>query len=300
VTVAHGQLVGRVLAEPAGPTLVVVGGMHGNEPAGVEVGERLLGRLEHGALLAGEVIVLAGNPAALHFGRRYLGRDLNRQFTAERLAEARRMGTEGDVEQQASVLLADELAAIRARARGEVVVLDLHTTSAPGVPFSIVGVAPAAARLALATGLPALYGLVGTLGGTFGGHAEALGCTVIAVEGGQHASPEARTHLEAVVELALGLTGQVVDAGRAEAARALAAAARADLPTRVEVVLRHEVDPVRGFRMEPGFANIQRVAAGTLLAHDGDRPVHAPFDGLLLLPLYQPSGHDGFFFGREL
>ena len=52
--------------------------------------------------------------------------------------------------------------------------------------------------------------------------------------------------------------------------------------------------------MEPGFANIQRTTGGTLLARDGRGEIRAPFDGLVLLPLYQPQGSDGFFYGRAL
>jgi succinylglutamate desuccinylase len=52
--------------------------------------------------------------------------------------------------------------------------------------------------------------------------------------------------------------------------------------------------------MEPGFANIHPTAAGTLLARDRSGEIRAPFDGVVLLPLYQPDGEDGFFYGRPL
>jgi succinylglutamate desuccinylase len=42
------------------------------------------------------------------------------------------------------------------------------------------------------------------------------------------------------------------------------------------------------------------VAAGTLLARDDGGEIRAPFDGLLLMPLYQAQGSDGFFLGREV
>jgi hypothetical protein len=74
--------------------------------------------------------------------------------------------------------------------------------------------------------------------------------------------------------------------------------ARGDLPHLGQAVARHPVG--EGFRMEPGFANIQRVAAGTLLAREAGAEIRAPEDGLLLLPLYQPQGDDGFFLGREI
>jgi succinylglutamate desuccinylase len=83
-------------------------------------------------------------------------------------------------------------------------------------------------------------------------------------------------------------------------ARSLLARARGDLPPMIEVVERRAITPDDAFRMEPGFANIQRTPGGTLLAHDARSEIRAPFDGLVLLPLYQAQGNDGFFYGRAL
>jgi succinylglutamate desuccinylase len=41
------------------------------------------------------------------------------------------------------------------------------------------------------------------------------------------------------------------------------------------------------------------VHAGQLLAHDRRGELRAERDGILFMPLYQPLGDDGFFFGRE-
>ena len=50
--------------------------------------------------------------------------------------------------------------------------------------------------------------------------------------------------------------------------------------------------------MEPGFANIQSIAAGTLLARDRGGEIRAHEDCLVVMPLYQGQGDDGFFLGR--
>src|SRR5262249_59027205 len=76
-------------------------------------------------------------------------------------------------------------------------------------------------------------------------------------------------------------------------------AARAGLPRTIDIVARHPVEPGDGFVMEPGFANIARVAKGQLLARDRRGEIPAVDDRLVLLPLYQAQGQDGFFFGRE-
>ena len=51
--------------------------------------------------------------------------------------------------------------------------------------------------------------------------------------------------------------------------------------------------------MEPGFANIQRIQAGQLLARDRQGEIRAREDGVLVMPLYQRLGDDGFFLGKE-
>jgi succinylglutamate desuccinylase len=103
-----------------------------------------------------------------------------------------------------------------------------------------------------------------------------------------------------VIAIALEATGVVDAAPAADPARAHLLQARGELPHLIEVALRHAVRRGDGFRMVPGFANLQRVAAGTLLAEDASGELRAPFDGIVVLPLYQPDGDDGYFFGRAL
>lgn len=52
--------------------------------------------------------------------------------------------------------------------------------------------------------------------------------------------------------------------------------------------------------MEPGFKNFQPVRRGKVLARDRTGAIKASETGLVLLPLYQPLGDDGFFLAREV
>lgn len=286
---------GRLRGGPAGPTLVVIGGIHGNEPAGVDAFRRVLAELDPAAL-TGDLIGFRGNPAALVAGRRYLARDLNRQWTPALIASAR-AAADPDPEATALVALADALDRVFERARGPVFALDLHTTSAEGIPFAIAGARADDHAFAAAFPLPVIVGLQESLGGTLTEYLAARGSVALAVEGGQHDSPASIAHHEAVIRIGLAAAGITSPSGL-DAARDLLARARGDLPRQIEVALRHPVGP--GFRMVPGFANIQRAAAGTVLAHDAGGEIRAPFDGVVLMPLYQAQGTDGFFYGRAL
>ena len=50
----------------------------------------------------------------------------------------------------------------------------------------------------------------------------------------------------------------------------------------------------------PGFRNFQRIAAGEVIGDDRHGEVAAPEGGMLLMPLYQRLGEDGFFVVREV
>jgi succinylglutamate desuccinylase len=290
------RVIAHVRGTEPGPTLILVGGLHGNEPAGIVAALSVLATLPVTAV-RGEVIALVGNARAVAAGKRYIDRDLNRLWLPERLAAREQTG---EVELAERAELADAIERVRERAVETVYVVDMHTTSAQGFPFVVVG--PTEAHRAFAAKFPlcGIRGLAETLEGTLLRYLGDLGCVTLAIEGGQSATTLAAANLEAVVTLALE-AARVVDAppGVTEA-RAHLEQARADLPHAIEVVSRHHIDPFSDFVMEPGFTNIQRTAAGTLLAKERAGEVRAPFDGFVLLPLYQAQGDSGFFYGREV
>ncbi len=72
-----------------GPLLIILGGMHGNEPAGVLALEEIFRMLEREPEtnpdfnFKGRFIGLRGNLAAIKDNKRFIVKDLNRQFTPE-------------------------------------------------------------------------------------------------------------------------------------------------------------------------------------------------------------------------
>lgn len=290
------RLIGWKRGAKPGPTLVLVAGLHGNEGAGVDVCRRLFMRLN--GPVSGEIVAYAGNTAALAAKRRYLVRDLNRQWIPESIEAARSADGGGDAETASLLSLSRELDEILAEAKGPVFALDLHTTSAEGVPFSILGRSAGERAFAASLEMTGTIGLTDRTPGTLAGYLSARGCTALAIEGGQHESASARENLDAALTLALAGAGLVEkkDLAGYDEAKARLAKERGALPALIEVVSRHEVGA--GFAMEPGFRNIQQTAAGTLLAREASGEVRAPFDGYVLLPLYQAQGEDGFFYGR--
>ncbi len=307
---------GRVQGRPGGPTLITLGGIHGNEPAGLLAGERVLARIAtedfvRRGLFDGELIALAGNLPALERGVRFVDRDLNRGWSADALAAigpGARRAPDGTAKAPRAIedreqleLWAEIEVALRA-ARGPVYFVDLHTTSAAGAPFVVVDDGPEQLPFALGFGLPAFLGLVGRLSSSLMPYLVRHGVVGVAVEGGQNDAASSVDNHEAILWIALVEAGLVPARALPDLAalRERLDRARRGLPRAIEVYHRHAIHPLDDFRMAPGFANIQRIARGTLLAHDRHGEIRAAEDCLVVMPLYQGLGDDGFFLGREV
>ncbi len=294
--------VGSVRGRDPGPTLIVVGGIHGNERGGIVAARRILSRLAEEAV-RGELVALAGNVAALSLGRRYQVKDLNRQWTDDHVVAVRRMSErELDAEDRELLDLLRSIEDAMARARGPVFLMDLHTTSAAGVPFALCGDTLSQRRFGFSFPLPIVLGLEEQLDGVLSAFFTERGCVSIAIEGGQHDDPASIDNLEACLSVALVATG-LVDRARVpehDHAYRLLERRRGTLPPVMEVTRRHAIVAEDRFRMAAGFANLDHARRGQLLASDARGEIRADEDGLVILPLYQGLGSDGFFWGRAM
>lgn len=300
--------IGRVRGERAGPTLIVVGSLHGNEPGGVRACARIVASLRERALpIAGELVMLAGNVGALREGRRYRVKDLNRQWREEQVSALRAQdASRDDAEDREQRELLAAIDDAISGARGPVFLVDLHTTSAAGYPFVLFGDTIPQRDFAIALPLPILLGLEEQVDGVLSEHMTRRGLVTLAVEGGQHDDPASIDHLAAVVWIALSSAGLLAppDNPHLQAALARLDRARGAVPRVLEVLSRHAIGEGETFRMEPGFANLAPVSEGrTLATHTRGgmtETVRAPHDGWVMLPLYQGQGSDGFFWGRAV
>jgi hypothetical protein len=289
--------------------------MHGNEPGGVLAARSVMERLSGaGDRLKGEVVALSGNRPALACGQRYVEEDLNRRWTPANVARLRTMEEPptGSEEREQWELLR-ELDALLLE-EPDALVLDLHSTSGPGPPFACISDTLRARELALALPLPLILGIEEAIQGTLLDHMEREGKAMLLVEGGQHDHPDTATHLEATIWLVLHHLGMLPPGGGEGSLEQEAPAPLPDpiqcrvrleratrgLPRVLEVLHRHAVHPGDGFQMQPGHRNFERVVRGNPLATSLAGPVMAPLAGLLLMPLYQPQGADGFFVGRPV
>lgn len=297
------RVIGAARASHPGPTLIVVAGIHGNEPGGVLAARRVLTHLQASSLLQqGEVTVLAGNMRALRGGKRFLERDLNRGWSDEQVdGLMRRAPNTLDAEDREQRELFEAIEAVRRQAHGPVVIADLHTSSAPGLPFVLFSDTLPQQRFVEAFPIPIIIGLVEQVDGVLTEFFTRRGCVTFCVEGGQHESESSVDALEAVLWLSLATAGMIDPAlEQVERAARLLDEQRRGLPRVLEVMHRHSITHADAFVMEPGFKNIEAVSAGQLLARDARGEIRAQEDGVVVLPLYQKLGSDGFFWARSV
>ena len=287
-----------------GPTVVVLGGVHGNEPAGTVAARHVLAELEARRPPAcGRLVAVTGNRAALARGQRFVDRDLNRRWFEHGVAALRRRDPAADgVEDREQRELVEVIDRIVSESDRPVVFVDLHSASSQGPPFACMADTLDNRRIALALPLPVILGLEEVIDGSLLGYLSDLGHCGVAVEGGPHAGKETVTRHVAAIWLVLVATGLLAEDALEElpAQRARLRQASRALPRFLEVRHRHAVAPGDGFVMEPGHVSFQPVAARQVVATDSHGPVVVPESGRILLPRYQGQGEDGFFFARAV
>jgi len=287
-----------------GATVVLIGAMHGNEPAGPRAIASVLEEVRARRLpLRGRIVGVLGNRAALQASRRFLGRDLNRGWSR---SEVRALFDDvaghdlPEDHEQRDMLRA--IAPLLAAAEQPVVFLDLHSTSGDSPPFTCMADVLRNRGIGLALPLPLILGIEEILDTTLLGYLCDLGHVALAVEGGRSDDPDTVANHEAAIWVALAAAGALPEAAVPDLPRhrgRLAAAAHGRPPV-VEIRHRHSVRDGDGFAMRPGFASFVPVRRGQAVADDSRGPVRCPEDGLMLMPRYQGQGDDGFFVARAV
>ncbi|MHC4781283.1 MAG: succinylglutamate desuccinylase/aspartoacylase family protein [Planctomycetota bacterium] len=297
--------IGHAGGHTPGPLLLCLAGIHGNEPAGIVALQRVFRKIEVERMsIRGEMVGLAGNLQALAAGKRYLERDLNRVWTAERierlLAEDAQGNEAAEDREQRELLAA--LHRTLEYSRGEVVVLDLHTASSETVPFLILADTLHNRNWARRFPCPIVLGLEEQLEGTLGDYLTRIGHLSVALEGGRHADPTSVNNLEAAVWIAIASAGLLSPSRipRYDDHKRLLQRAGRGIPRYLEIRARHEVQPNDGFAMRAGFRNFDSVREGDELATDQGGSVRARANARIFLPKYQGLGTDGFFLARPV
>ena len=297
------RVVGHLGSGKTGPTLICLGSIHGNEPAGYLGLQRVVAQLQAAETpFVGEMVALVGNRTALAKRCRWVDEDLNRIWHTERLFELRDGASPESVEEEELLDLADVIANAATQARHGVWLLDLHTTSGEGPPFGVLDDTLPNREFASLFRLPFVVGLEERLDGTLLGFYVSRGVRTFGLECGQHDDPDSPGRAEAAIWIALAGLGLIEESAvpDLEGSRKRLTRETRGLPSVVEIRYRHPIEEADQFRMEPGYVSFQRIQKGQVFSLDASGPVAAPEKGRLLMPLYQKQGNDGFFVVRRI
>ncbi|MEZ4897368.1 MAG: succinylglutamate desuccinylase/aspartoacylase family protein [Saprospiraceae bacterium] len=306
------HFLGRYVGQEKGPLLVAIGAMHGNEPAGVKGIELMLKMLEVEPIthpdfvFKGRFLGLLGNPTAYQRRMRFVDVDMNRHWDPVRIRQQVQQPELSRLVEDKAILSLLRLLheEIRHDQPTEVVLLDLHTTSSTGGIFTIAGNEPDSQELAVELPAPVILGLADQLQGTLLQYFKSVRLDVpirtISFEAGHHTDPLSVNRCIAALTCCMRAIG-CVRPHDVESQHMRILLDQADgLPKLTRLVYRHSIQPEDRFVMEPNYSNFRPVRKGELLAYDSQGAVVSPYDGRILLPLYQKQGDDGFFIVQDV
>lgn len=282
-----------------GPLIIAVSAIHGNEPSGITAISTL-----HQMLIAesdkdpdfryhGTFAGVIANTKASREHKRYIDSDMNRIWSSPI--------NDSDSEHRERMELEKTITdLINKYGNGMVVIMDLHTTSSPRGIFAVPTTNEASKAIALGLHCPIISNMTNYIHGAMiqyyeGKHIGNNEIISVAFEAGRHDDEESPSRAIAAMVNCMRTIGSVnevhVESKHDEVLKAYANG----LPELCRITYIHHIEEGHLWEMQPDISGFQTITKGQLLAHYDGEPVYSPQDGLILMPLYQKQGKEGFF-----
>jgi succinylglutamate desuccinylase len=306
------RIINRYKGQEHGVLFIALGGMHGNEIAGVQAIETVFEMLQEEKkknpdfIFTGCFLGLHGNLEAINAKQRQIEKDLNRQFTPQNIARLRSLSTTELKYEDRELLdlittITQEIATYKP---SRLVILDIHTTSASGGIFAITSDMEQNIRIATKLHAPVVLGMLDGLQGTtlhyFTTPHFEIETLAVSLEAGQHDEPESVDRAISAIINCMRTIGCVLPNHVEHKHDDVLKRYSKNLPKVVELRYIHRLQPKDRFVMRPGYVNFQPIEKGEILAEDRHGVIRAKENGYILMPLYQQQGEDGFFVVREV
>lgn len=301
------RIIGEYIGKDHGPLVICIGGIHGNELAGIKALDLVLKMLEVEPItnptfsFKGKLLALNGNLCAIKQGKRFIDKDMNRLFIKERIDAfiSESKATEYVEDQEALELITTIKQEIESYRPTKVILIDLHTTSSAGGIFTIVPDNPASLQVAKEMHAPVITGMTKGVRGTtmhyFTTDNLGVESLTISFESGQHDDPMAINIAIAAIVACLRAVNCVRASDVENLHDDLLINFSKNLPSVTKLLMKHSIKRGDRFQMKPNYLNFQAVSKDEIIAFDKNGPIAAQEDGILLMPLYQKQGEDGFF-----
>jgi succinylglutamate desuccinylase len=298
------RIIGHFQGSEPGPVLVFFGGIHGNEPSGVQALEHVFKTLNKKSVpVKGSVYGILGNIPAILQKQRYVKKDLNRLWLKEEIERIEKANeTDRTFEEQELHELLELINTLLDTHQQPFYFIDFHTTSSKTLPFITINDAMINRKFARQFPVPIILGIEEYLDGPLLSYINTLGYVSLGFESGQHASEKARTNSIAFFWLAMVFSGalQKEDVSAFDTYYMELLTSASNNMNFYEITDRYAIAPKDSFKMAPAFQSFESVPKGTLLAHHNEKEVYAEKKGILFMPLYQPQGGEGFFMIKHI
>ncbi len=297
------RFIGSFEGNKKGPTVIFFGGIHGNEPAGVQALEHVFSSLHKSELeINGAVFGIRGNIPALLQKKRFIEDDLNRIWSSEQIKQIEKKDRSNLRLEEIELLeIKDIITQILRTQSPPFYFIDFHTTSSKTLPFITINDALINRRFSQQFPVPIILGIEEYLEGPLLSRMNQLGYVSLGFESGQHDDPIAVENSIAFLWLTLVYTKvldkeEVIDFDAYYHQLYTASEGNTNF---YEVVHRQELKRNDAFSMLKGLESFQKVSEGTLLAIQNEEKIYAEKDTILFMPLYQRQGAEGFFLIRH-
>lgn len=303
-TIDIDRVIGHIQGDPQGPTIIFIGGIHGNEPAGVFALDHVMKQLQESkTVVSGSIYALAGNLRALKSGKRYEEKDLNRIWSIEKVKRINNWGIQNSAnnDELEQIELYRHIKAILENDKGPFYFFDLHTTSGKTIPFITVNDNLLNRKFTVQYPTPIVLGIEEYLNGPLLSYVNELGYVAFGFEGGQHDDHSAIENHIAFIYLSLIFTNVIeknsIDYNSYFECLALTSSKSKGF---YEIFKHFILGKNDVFEMKPDFINFQKIQKGQELAVLNEQTITAPYSGKIFMPLYQKQGDDGFFLIRTI
>ena len=300
------RVIGKYSQNIPGPTLIFIGGIHGNEPSGVIALQQVFEELSQlKPPIKGRIYGFAGNLSALSQGVRYVQKDLNRIWKSERIAEINngKYVPENECIEEQEQRQLYEILKSSYNEKDKVYIFDLHTTSSESQPFTTIGDTLRNRILAIKFPIPIVLGIEEQLEGTLLSYVNSeLGFVSMGFESGQHDALSSIQIHAALIWLVLAHTKCIKSKDLPnlnDHYKTLISHTKNNQKI-FEIRYRYDISKLKEFAMKPGFKNFQKISKGEALAKNEFGEISSLEKGMVFLPLYQTQGDDGFFIVKQI
>ena len=291
------RFLGTIKGSSNSPSVIIIGGIHGNESAGVFALHKVIKEIEEQEInFKGNFYAISGNLNSLQKNVRYDDIDLNRIWTHEDIDYFKVSGSKFNTEIDEQIAIYDIIKEILSKDKGPFYFIDLHTTSSETKPFITISDSLNNRKFSSGFSLPIVLGIEEFLDGPLLTYINEFGHVALGFEGGQHEDPKSIDNCEAFIWLSLFKSGCISK----KEIKNLSfyehiLSEYTEMTDFYEIDYRYLLQKSEDFNMLSGFKNFEEIHKNQVLALSNNKEIKATMDGLIFMPLYQDQGKEGFF-----